>query len=722
MTRAETNARGLGNGLFSKRIARPLADPSSLCLLALFSLVVGGCSCDPTLLQPPPAPSPRVDASVPPDIASGFVDTGIGSERIVVTRVLPNHGPFVGGNSAIVRGAGFSSDAVVTVGSRMVQPAETDVLDANRIAIVLPAGEVGPADVTVEVGDLRSTLPDGYFYDSFYLEPNRGSTAGGTRIDLIGMGDAFQEGDTFLFGGVDCSDLEIVSSSRAVCNAPPGAVGPVDVTLSHDDGTEIVLVEGYEYYDSSDPFNGGLGGGPLAGTMNVTVIDAMTGAPVSEAFAIVGEDLQTEHQGLTGLTGQITFSGPDMFGDQTVHVAKHCYEKTSFVSFDAQDVTIFLVPWMDPMCAPPNPGPMPPGRGLNGSFVSGELIWLGPNEFGANPWDNVPEEREGWERVSYVYATQQCAGDERECINPDPTLGGGQNRVLQQPIGRRGYPFRIFMRPAAFAVYAMAGLENKRTGEFLPYVMGVARDVLAGPGEEVTGVEVVMNIPLDHYLDVRLTDLPEPAQTGPDRFEVGADIDLGGEGLIVRRVSGVRIDVSRARTPERNFRFFAQPALLGELSDGRVRVEASWLTGDFGADPSSHVRRTGIRQVDQEVVVDRWVGIPQATSPAFGERIPTDRVLRWNREGGVEPTFHLVLMIGGDGNPAWRMFVRGDQESAAIPDLSSIPEISDISTGIVTWAVYAVSVPGLDFNDVSYADLSDRRWRAWGIDVFTARR
>ena len=286
----------------------------------------------------------------------------------------------------------------------------------------------------------------------------------------------------------------------------------------------------------------------------------------------------------------------------------------------------------------------------------------------------------------------------------------------------RGYPYRIFVRPAAFAVYALAGLENRVTGEFLPYVMGVARNVLAGPGEEITDVNFVMDIPLDHYLDVRLEGVPGPARTGPDRFELAADIDLGGEGVIVRRVNGVDLDVLGSRRAERAFRFFAQPALLGTLENGRYRVEAGWLTGDFGGEPSTHVRRTGIREVDTEVVMDGWLGIPQATSPAFGERIPSDRVLRWEADGGITPDLHLVLMLGGDGNPAWRMFVPGERNTAPIPNLDSIPEISDIASGFVTWVVYAIQIPGFDFDEVSYDDLGDRSWSAWALDIFTAQR
>lgn len=682
-------------------------------------LLTVGCS-DIVTLTPPPSPRAAA-ADAGRDAGRDFPDSGLGDELLVV-RVSPNHGPFIGGNDAIVRGAGFTEDAEVWVGGRLVQPADTTWIDASRLGIVLPAGEPGPADVTVRAGEREATLANGYTYDAFYLEPTRGSSSGGTFVTITGQGTGFAEGDVFLFEGVPCTGVEVVSENVVTCRAPAGVVGFADVTwLRGEDGALVTLEEAFEYYESSDPFDGGLGGGPLLGTLNVTVLDAMTGMAVPEAFVILGEDLTTEHQGLTGLTGQITFSGPDVVPPATVHAAKHCYEKTSFVAFDARDVTIFLVPWQDPACGEGEGNP-PTGRGRQGSFVHGELVFLGPAEFGPNPWEILPPEREGWVRVAYVYATQPCPGDSIYCVNPDPSLGGGVSRIREERPGSRGFPYRIFVRPGAMAVYAIAGLENVASRDFRPYAMGVARNVVVGPGEERRDVDIVMNIPLDHQLDVRLESLPGPGRNGPDRFVVQADIDLGGEGLIVRRVNNARIDVATQRTATRPVRFYSQPSMFGALADGRYRVEASWVTGDFQDDPSTHVVRNGVRDVHRDVILDGWVGIPVPTAPAFGERIPSSRVLRWQADGGLTPTFYLVLMYGSDGNPAWRHFVPGTITEAPIPNLQSIPEINDIPTGFVTWAIYAVRIPGRDFNEITYGDLDQNRWSAWALDIFTAQR
>jgi hypothetical protein len=695
-----------------------LAKSLALVVLAHGAMAATGCGDD--VIETRPRPDAGSADAGQGDAGRAFPDSGIGFSELTVQRIVPDHGPFMGGTVAVIRGAGFTADAEVTIGGRLVQPADTTLIDDRRLRVIVPAGEVGPADVLVRVGEDEIILPDGYTYDAISVDPGRGSISGGTLVNIVGSGTLFEDGDTVTFGRLGCDDLTVVSETRLTCRTPPGSAGTVDVTVVRAaDGTEITAPDAFTYYDSTDPISGGLGGGPLMGTMNVTVLNGATGDPLPDAFVMVDEDISTLHQGLTDLRGQVSFSGDDLIGRHTVHAAKHCFEKTSFVTFDASDVTIFLIPWMDPMCG--EGGEPPVGRPRQGTFINGELIWRGPNEYGPNPWTNIPPPRANEIKVAYVFTTQASLTQP----NPDPAIGGLQ-RVLEilppDDEEHLGYPYRIFARPAGLAVYALAGLENTTTGEFIPYIMGIARNVLGGPGEEVRGADMVMNIPLDHTVDVRLSGLPAETARGPNRFKTEAYIDLGGEGLIVRQVNLESLDIVRSRTSANPFRFWGQPALYDALSDGRYRFIAGWYTGDFDAQPYSVVVRQGVRDVAAETVLDGFVGIPRAMSPELGARIPADRILRWEANGGVQPDFHIVLMIGGDGNPAWRHFAPGDVTEAPIPDLSSIPDIDDISGGFITWVVYAVRVPGVRFDEFTYDYLADRYWEAYALDYFTAQR
>jgi hypothetical protein len=207
---------------------------------------------------------------------------------------------------------------------------------------------------------------------------------------------------------------------------------------------------------------------------------------------------------------------------------------------------------------------------------------------------------------------------------------------------------------------------------------------------------------------------------GPDTFEVRADIDLGGEGVIVRRFNGEPFDLVTRETAQAPFRLFAQPALLGELSDGRYRIQSRWFTGSFQSTPLTATVKNGVQDISGGVVMDGFLGIPQATAPEHGTTgLPEDRVLRWEADGS-EADFHMVQVLGGDGNPAWRHFVAGDVSRAPVPDLSSIPEVNDIASGSVFWVVYAIRIPGFDFDRFNYTHINQRLWSAWAADQFTA--
>lgn len=692
--------------------------PLRLLALAVLSLgIAGSMGCRDAIMMSEFDGGERVpDAPLGPDTPT-FSDSGIATSTLTIDRVVPSHGSFMGGNIAILRGAGFTDTANVSFGAHAVQPADHVLIDPRRLQVVVPAGEVGLADVTIQVGDATFTLPDAYTYDALAVDPSSGSISGNTFVTILGSGTDFVDGDQVLFGRTPCTDVAIVSPTRITCRTPPMAAGTVDVTVVRaSDASETIAVDAFSYYDSSDPNGGGLGGGPIHGAINLTVVDWVSGMPIPEAFAIVGEDLTTEHQGFTDGTGQVTFSGADLIGPVTVHVSRDCFERTSFVAFDAQDVTVFLIPLMDPRCGMGNPGGG--GRGRNGAFIEGQLVWLGPEEYAPNPWGNMPMPRTGWERVAYVYTTQSATN----AANPDPAAGGGIQRITEvapEESGYVGYPYRIFARPAGLAVYALAGLENSVTGEFIPYVMGVARNVLAGPGETVTQVNILMNIPLDHEVRAVPGALPPALDDGPDRFRYQAFVDLGGEGILVRNVNGIDFDTVRRRDSPSVIRFVGEPALLGTLADARYRLTAGWFTFADNSPPYTLSVMNGVTDVDEEVVMPDFLGLPDAVAPANGARVPADRVLRWQEEG-PPADLHVILVVGGDGQPAWRMLAPGDVFEVAMPDLSSIPEIPDVAPGTLYWVVYAVNIPGFEFDEFRYTYLNDRYWSQAAYNFFTA--
>ena len=696
----------------------------ALCCASLVSL--GGCSSSRRVdqgLDDPPAKGRDAGTSTGITKPPGKLpETGANATTLTVTGMKPASGPFTGGNSVVVRGSGFTSDALVFIGGNMVQPVSTTLEDRNSLRVVVPAGRVGLADVTVQIGTDEATKAAAYTYQPILIEPRTGSIAGGTSVLLTVVGARLDAGARVTFDGESCTEIRIVTPSQLRCKTPASNVGLADVKVDWPAANKratLDAADAFEYLDLTDTDRGGLSGGPIAGTLNVTVVDAIAGFAVPAAFVLIGDALDGQFQGLTDDRGQITFSGEELLGRVTIHVAAKCMERASIVAFDAQNVTVHMEPLLDPSCGMPG-DPPPPGRGMAGALVSGELIFPGSDEFAVNTWEIVPPPRANELRVAYVFTTRLRVS----VPNPSPSATDTIVRVTEDgsPVGVYGYPYRIFARPAGLAVYALSGLERRDTGEFIPYVMGIARDVLTSPGEETVGVDITMDIPLDREQQVQLSSLPGRTPRGPDQFRVRAHVDLGGEGVIVREVAGQSLDVLSSFTGGAPYRFFAQPGMLGNLSDGRYQIIAGWYSGERdNTPPYTEVRRLGVEQTAEPFVISDFLSIPAALTPKEGARIPADRVLRWQVVGSP-PDMYLVEIQGGDGLPAWTQIVPGDISESTIPDFEGIGELQDIAPGVISWSVRAIRIEDFNFDEFKYSVLSPRFWTHNSIDTFTMQR
>ncbi len=415
---------------------------------------------------------------------------------------------------------------------------------------------------------------------------------------------------------------------------------------------------------------GDLSGGTLAGSLTVTVLNAMSGGPVPEAFVFVNNDPRATppSSGRTNMGGQVTLSPPMLTAPVTVTAAKDCFTTTTIQSFDASNATIYLTPLMLPRCGMGMPMGMPqrpvfPGR------VKGELIWAGPNEFAPNPWVNVPEPRAGERRVAYVYATRPDIFTPR--LRFEATRAQLDERVPEVVPGgysARGILDSCSMRPGAIAIYALAGVERSIpvpgmapmvTRVFTPYMMGVARNVLASPVNPMTPTEGVvdnlvinMNVPLDHVTPLEVEPYPVAmGETTPNVFPASAFIDLKrGEGVIPRpgtTVTGRRGQVVHLRGP---------PGLLWRArrcaaQDPRARYAWGTVTGPatFQDMPGALLGLIlgGITTPDETVRVRNWMGIPDITAPMQGGALPADRNVRF----GINPMLVFALDETSSSSP-----------------------------------------------------------------------
>ncbi len=651
-------------------------------------------------------------------------------DYFAVTSCNPYHGPFVGGQEVTIRGRGFDDGIVVYFGEHMVQPADTTVEDTHRLTVVTPAGAPGPVDVRVVLGDDEAVREDAYTYDIFHVTPPAGSIAGGTYVTITGSAETtFDPTAEVLFDGRDATEVDVVSETSITCKTPPGTVGPANVTVTGTDPyAEYEVREAYTYYNHADPTSGGLGGGPIDGTVNVTVINNRTGDPVEDAFVMLGTDGGGDFQGRTNGLGQITFSGPDLMGRQTITAAKNIppdeetgfpgeyYETTTIEEFDATDVTIILV-WVPPS-SPGSPDGPPPRYG---AVVQGELVFSHAGEFGPGPWEIVPEPNENEEKIAFVSGS----GWSIWYGPPDPTTGGVNNQVrdTEDYAGDYGYRFECFVKPEAVAVYALAGLRNVLTDEFTPYAFGIARNIIAGPGEYISGVYVYMTHELNSTLDIQM-DNPPPLTPGgyqePDTYMVEVFIDLGGDGVIWRDDH-----MQLNHTGDTDFLFPGWLPMESELSDATYTIKAGGyretvdeMSGEtIYVNPFSVRIESDVTNIWAPIVIDEFLGIPFQVDPDYAD-VMTDSTMEFGHDRTAPDFWLIMLQTYPDQIPIWKYILPGHMTTYTVPDLTAIAGLPELPSGYSVWVIWGIESPGFVYDSWSYRFLSNNYWSAYTADVF----
>ncbi len=482
-----------------------------------------------------------------------------------ISWISPPKGPTSGGTVIEVAGAGFQEGAEVFLGG--LPATGVQVHGYDRIQAVTPKGSPGPATVLVRQGGAEAALVGGFEYEAPLsldaLHPDQGATTGGTLVTLFGAG--FPAEARVFFGENEASHVVVESKTRITCRTPPGPIGAVDVRLVASDQVRT-LPAGFTYFDPTGLY-GGTWGGPIQGTLNVTVLDASMGGPLADAFVIVGHDPTTPYQGYTGPDGVITFSGLDLQGPLTVSASKDCYNNASVVAFNAQNVTLYL----QYVC--PTPGGLPPG--VAPGRISGRVLGLGKyilpppgdcwllgvgedgvscrycwtdadcpgascvpiGEYGtfcARPCLTSADCLDGYVCVQVVPGTASCIPEpgRKTAIckttqpdifteNPDPGDGSEVNAALE---------YSIVVRPGDQAVVCLGGFRDAATNEFQPYAMGVRRHVHVNPGDEITGMDILLDIPMDRRFRVFL-DHPPSGPEGPDFNYVIIYYDFQSDGV-----------------------------------------------------------------------------------------------------------------------------------------------------------------------------------------------
>ena len=667
-----------------RRIGRGLA----LALLPVLLLLVTGCV-DELIKQFIPVYA--ADGEVPvPDAAANVDGDGPPPMVLSLSGAAPDHGSFLGGTKVALSGSGFRAPVEVTVGGRAVQVTDVRILSPIGMEIVTPAGDVGPADITVTTADATVALEAGFQYDPVHMEPESGPTSGGTLVRIQGRGTNFQAPMKLALGGAPMTDVEVVSATVIRARTPAGSIGPADLVFGEPGGDRVVR-SAFSYYDGTDPRAGGMGGGPLAGTLTVSTLNWLTRAPVEGATVVVQKERQLTLRGATNSKGVAVFPDPGLVGDVTVTAAKVGFETQTLVSFDARDLTIFLMPFVSP-----EPGATPPGT--RAGAVEGHVLFGGITGAGGPRWKLVPEPREGQNRRILVFSSVRGLA-----WGPPPAAAGAT--IDDAKDGATAWPYRLVGYTGALAVYAVAGIYTPATDLFEPYAMGVTRGVVVGPGE-VVRADVVIGVPLTEKLVFELRDVP-PAMA---RYSLTLGIDLGADGLILLDRwetfgDGVFSKKAISRVPR-----FQTPALADATFSFDILLESA---AGSGLPYTRAVQRWQRWPADGTFVVDRFLGPPLAVKPRPGTPLQGN-TLAFSQSGAPHDLGITVIRLT-DETPVWRIITPGTATTVKLPDpgaygLPAWPRQK------LLWLQWLARLPGFDYNTFTYRHFSSSNWDRWSFD------
>ncbi|RMG18410.1 MAG: carboxypeptidase regulatory-like domain-containing protein [Deltaproteobacteria bacterium] len=557
------------------------------------------------------------------------------------------------------------------------------------------------------------------------------------------MGSGFSDSTRVFFGLREATVVGRSGDALLDVRSPRGAPGLVDVRVQ-DGPSEAILQGAFLYYDPTN-IRGGASGGAMAGTLNVTVLDAFTGLPIAGAAVQLGADPSTPFQGTTDDRGQITFSDPALVKAVDVTAAAPGYAATTVSRVNTRDLTIYLTPNEG------DPGPPPqsaPPAFIGGSGADGALGRV--CGFKLPPSRTLqPNERE--EARVFVTARTSFAL---------PPFGFPPSfQTVTEDCGTFSMPSRA----GNVAVYAFYGIARSdtdpTTGEvidtFEPLLMGITRglevpaidppictpnqacpggftcsktdfdpqnpsdfgfclcqvDAACGPGEFCNDAggcqpplraDIVLSMHTDLDVPIRLVNAPRPA-AGPIHLAYSY-LELGGEGTVY---------IGQVQSTEDRFVFPNHPRLPG---DGFVFLDMATSAGSY---PLSLYFRRQIGDLSLGVDLGPMQPMTHFLSPVPGGALTGTRVI-WAYDGTPIPDL-VQLDIAEPGfvpKPLWSVILPGTETSVEVP-----PGVLDVLRQSPTLQISLTTAlsPRFDFNHFSYTQLSALSWNSFTLDsqVFT---
>ena len=659
-------------------------------------------------------------------------------------------GTYEGGIDISISGKGFDENLKLYFDSN--EAINTNVINSNLITATLPEGGADFVDVVIIQNESEVRCEHCFKYTRPFLvnrvTPNNGSIAGNTLITIIGQG--FSETTKVKFGDNFSEQIEIIDSSTILLRTPIGNEGFADIIfyeqIVHNNNAslnEITKIEnGYLYFQPKN-IRGGVTGGPINGTVNVTVLNSKTYAPVENALVIYGINVNSNNlKGYTNSLGQITISAPEVVpGRSITAVPEADYASTTIGRVLASDITLYVIPFPEEITlGPGGEGPQEYGP----STISGTVIF----EYEMKIPRNLEPPEEGIER-------KVCAKVATSRVNLDsiqPAAGEDSLVFLEDP----GY--KINSRTGEMALYAIAGIceGNTELGYklIIPGGMGIRHFVYVLPGNSLENQSIIIDTPLDHNLTVELQYSPTfPHEDDDDIFfaaeapntnQVELLIDIGPEGIIAPsrelyskpEQSNLEPDqfyssFVKSSTIESSFNFDKLPTLSGRISDannatfnlvviaGRSQSEEPVYLTLYH--PMSTTIKKDIEGTQSEVVIDHLLDIPKLINPErYGYARGNDII--FSVEAGPIPSCHHLYIYDpqNDANVIWWAILPSNQTVFTMPELDLLGLQVLPEDQLLYLQVSSKYIPLFNFSNFTlHSTTNTKKWESWTEDFIS---
>ena len=621
-----------------------------------------------------------VEVTTPP--ASELL-TGAYTYYATIAGAAPASGDAAGGETVTISGEGFDADAQVFFGA--IEATVTGVAaDGSSITVTTPPGAGGSVDIIVEQLGYEVALDDAFFYstalDVFALNPRRGSQAGGTIVTVVGKGFGPDAAIFIDDVAVDAVDVSYINTSTLTFKTPAHGAGIVEVKVEQD-GAEELSPDIFTFYDPSSQFGGGWGS-TVEGNFNITVLDQSSNQPIESAFVIVSADTSTTFQGVTDTLGQITFSGTDLSGVQSVTASAEEYSSSTITSINAENITLFLVKPSDGDGEPPPPPPTPDPAFIHGTITGVSKVSLS-NE------SNLVK------RAMIITSETLNPNDP----NPDPGPGGTvDGDEIVDGVGS----FRIQSRIGTVAVIGLCGIYNTATDVFSPKFAAIERYIQVPPGSDI---EVHLSCDTGMTLSPLIKLVGAPVGLGTDLNVIFPILEIGPEGFLT--------EPWFAQGTTTSFQFSNLIPLEGPFEDMRYDIQALSLAlegGGVANYPESVIVFNDVTDFSAPLEMGPMMGIPQMITPRDGDTL-TDTRVEWTISNSDTVDLFEVAIFGSGFPPplVWDAYMPGAASGFDLPDTTGLPGApASTATGSLLMLLSAVKMnrPNFDFNDFTLLDTS----------------